>query len=60
LSVPDFRRKCRRSYSVTRSRSPLLRTRSFPRGKVKFVCVEDIGRTTFDDLSGEEILRYAA
>lgn len=28
-------------------------------GKVKFVCIEEIGRTRFHDLSGAEILRYA-
>lgn len=28
-------------------------------GKVKFVCIEEIGRTRFDELTGEEILRHA-
>lgn len=28
-------------------------------GKIKFVCLEEVGRTRFDELTGEEILRYA-
>ena len=27
-------------------------------GKVRFVCIEDIGRTKFDDLTAEEIVRH--
>jgi 3-dehydroquinate synthase len=28
-------------------------------GKVKFVCLEDIGKTRFEQLAGEEVVRYA-
>jgi 3-dehydroquinate synthase len=30
------------------------------RGKIKFVCLQDIGQTRFENLTGEEIARYAA
>jgi len=28
-------------------------------GKIKFVCIEDIGRARLDHLTGEEVLRHA-